>query len=121
MSHSKNNLSMFTILFSLGISLSQVSAEGVINTPIGPIGPTGPINQLLPCSDEAKSSECCLVAQIYNQLSPNKVSVSSPTSCCNKGGVSCNGEKVTKIDWGGQSLTGNIPESVGSLTNLEIL
>jgi hypothetical protein len=75
------------------------------------------------CSDQAKSSECCVVAQIYRQLSPYKVYVSSPTSCCNEGiqGVSCNGEKVTRIFWNGKDLSGNIPESIGDLTNLYAL
>jgi hypothetical protein len=74
------------------------------------------------CSDEAKDSQCCLVAQIYNQLSPIEVYVESPTSCCNKGGVSCNEDgKVTKIDWGGQSLTGSLPSEIGNLVNLQEL
>jgi hypothetical protein len=100
---------MIAILFFLGISLSQVSAMAIAKRAANE------------CSDEAKDSECCVVAQIYNQLSPNKVSVSSPTSCCNKGGVSCNGEKVTKINWGGQSLTGSIPSELGKLVNLQEL
>jgi hypothetical protein len=116
MSHSKNNLSMITILFFLGISLSQVSAKGAIG---------GKVNHSqLPCSDEAKSSQCCLVAQFWNKLSEkgDKFFVTSPKSCCHLigpktfgnyqktgiKGVCCDisdNPNVTRLHWPSKTLT----------------
>jgi hypothetical protein len=103
---------MITILFSLGISLSQVSAMAIQGDPS------------LPCSDEAQSSQCCLVAQFWNRLSKkgDNVFVTSPKSCCNHPettnlgipGVSCTGDgRITEIDWKDQTLNQNFADVFG--------
>jgi hypothetical protein len=124
MTQSNNNLSMINLLFFLGISLSQVSAMAIQGDPS------------LPCSDEAKFSQCCVVAQIYNELSQKKVYVSSPTSCCTGypdykpgsiRGVTCltlspnSNQSVIQIDWNNHQLNGSVPHMIGKLTSLRKL
>ena len=82
------------------------------------------------CSEEVESSQCCVVAQIWNKLSPNKVYLQSPTACC-EGSTSQNPKmkfiycrpdgKISRILWYQMSLTGPIPPEIGKLTNLKVL
>jgi hypothetical protein len=129
MSHSKNNLSIITILFFLGISLSQVSAKGAIGVNVN--------HSQLPCSDEAKSSQCCLVAQFWNRLSEkgDKFFVENPKSCCRyigpKGkniqktgikGVYCDesdNPNVTRLYWPFETL--NKEKNYGAVFGVNLL
>jgi hypothetical protein len=93
---------MITILFSLGISLSQVSAMAIA---------------------KRAANECSVVAGYWKTLTGSTFDVTSPTSCCNDSpnqgiqGVSCTWDgRVTKIDWKDQRLNQNFAEVFG--TNL---
>ena len=45
----------------------------------------------------------------------------SPTACCKMAGVTCEGSKVTKIDWSNKGLKRNIPSFFGQLSDLKYL
>jgi hypothetical protein len=126
MSHSKNNISMITILFFLGISLSQVSASNAITCYSG------------------KSPDCCWVVQLWQMwgkstlITENELNRNS-LSCCSSfhsdsilkpsplsiEGVHCSYGRVTKIKWIKKGLTNQIksngPLPLQYLTSLEEL
>jgi len=65
------------------------------------------------------ADDCAIVRNAWKAM--GKPAVPATTDCCEMKGVDCSGLTVTKIDWSRQSLKGEIPESLGRLTQLTLL
>ncbi|KAF8932251.1 hypothetical protein BGZ47_011471 [Haplosporangium gracile] len=72
------------------------------------------------------SSDCAVIADLYKATGPWQF-VPDTTNCCNaeyphSSGIKCNANnQIIYIYLAGQGLSGNLPESIGSLTGLQYL
>ena len=70
----------------------------------------------------AAAGDCETVVSLWtNWGKTTTVDPNDPTACCSMTGVTCDGEKVTAIDWSSQGLSGSIPSAIGNLVNLQFL
>jgi len=67
----------------------------------------------------AAAGDCETVVSLLTNW--GKTDLTDPTACCWMDGVTCDGEKVTYINWSYQDLSGTIPSTIGNLVNLQLL
>jgi hypothetical protein len=67
----------------------------------------------------AAAGDCETVVSLWTSFGKTTtVDPNDPTACCSMEGVTCDGEKVTQINWSSQGLSGTIPSTIGDLVNL---
>ena len=76
------------------------------------------------CTGANSTIDCCWVEQLWQVMSPSankKADYSGKAAgCCSQRGVTCSSGKVIYVTWAGgiSPLSGEIPSSIGNLTNL---
>ena len=105
---SDNSLSMIKVPSAMMLSLAIASM----------ISPAEA--QAVTCT--SSSPQCCWVVRIWQLMGKTtSVSSTSSTACCSMSKVTCNGSKVTVINWAGYGLRNSIPSDIGKLVNLTYL
>lgn len=60
-------------------------------------------------------NDCYWVKTIYKKMGGN---VSRMDNCCDMAGVTCEGDKVIRLIWFDEHLSGSIPPQIGKLSSL---